>query len=185
MEHLYIAHLLLVFLLLFFPKKIQQALFSWQQVILIALLWLDLLNHFYGLMSNQIYFQALCSFYERTFLIEGMFWWFFLYHHIAAFVGLLLTIDYLRQSRLFIFFWVTLAAYPLLLNWLESQRQLDLEGQVFYELSELSTINRDITSLIIEFNGLLTLSYLGFLLLFLLFAYAWIQKKKATVLNNS
>lgn len=185
MEHLYIAHLLLVLLLLFFPKKMQDTLFNGQHIVFLVLLWWDLLSRLYGLLSNQIYFRELCAFYERIFLIEGLFWLFFLYQHIAAFVGLLLTVDALRKSRIFACFWVALAAYPLLLNWLKSTQQLDLEGQVFYELAELSTINRDITSLIITFNGLLTFAYLGGLLLFLLCSYFWIQKREATVIEAS
>ena len=180
MEHLYLAHLLLVIILFFFPKKIATSLLGWQHICLMALLWWDLLSRLYRLMSNQIYFWELCAFYERTFLVEGMFWLLFLYHHVAAFVGLLLMVDYLRKSRIFILFWTLLAAYPLLLNWLRSERQLDLQGQVFYELPELSTINRDITDLIVTFNWLLTSTYLFGLFLFLGCNYFfWSQKKTA------
>lgn len=183
MEHLYLAHLLLVIILVFFPKK-NSLLLSWQHVVLMALLWWDLLSRLYGLMSNQVYFRELCSFYERTFLLEGMFWLLFIYHHVAAFVGLLLVIDFFRKSRVFALFWTFLAAYPLVLNWLQSKRQLDLEGQSFYELPVLSAINRDITSLIVEFNLLLTFSYLTGLLLCLLIAYYWINKKTLLPVRN-
>jgi hypothetical protein len=179
MEHLYLAHLLLVIILFFFPKKIANALLGGQHICLMALLWWDLLSRLYRLMSNQIYFWELCAFYERTFLVEGMFWMLFLYHHIAAFAGLLLMVDYLRKSRIFILFWTGLAAYPLLLNWLNSKRQLDLEGNVFYELPELSTINRDITDLIVVFNWPLTSAYLLGLFLFLGLNYLfWMQRKQ-------
>jgi len=178
MEHLYLTHLLLVIILLFFPKKTATSLLGWQHICLMGLLWWDLLSRLYGLMSNQIYFWELCAFYERTFRLDGMFWLLFLYHHIAAFVGLLLMVDYLRKSRVFILFWTFLAAYPLLLNWLNSKRQLDLEGNVFYELPELSTINRDITDLIVAFNWPLTCAYLLGLFLFLSINYFfWMQRK--------
>lgn len=179
MEHLYLAHLLLVIILFCFPKKIADPLLGMQHICLMALLWWDLLSRLYGLMSNQIYFWELCAFYERTFLIEGIFWVLFVYHHIAAFVGLLLMVDYLRKSRIFILFWTLLAAYPLLLNWLNSTRQLDLEGHIFYELPKLSTINRDITDLIVAFNWPLTSAYLFGLFLFLGISYFfWVQQKQ-------
>lgn len=178
MEHLYLAHLLLVIILIFLPENKRIFWLGGHQVILMVLLWLDLLNHLYGLMSNQIYFWELCAFYERTFGVEGMFWLLFLYHHVAAFVGLLLMVDYLRKSRLFTFFWTFLAAYPLLLNWLQSEPQLDLEGQTYYALPELSAINRDITSLVVEFNWGLTFFYLLGVFLILKALNYWLAKEK-------
>lgn len=178
MEPIYLAHLLLMAVLIVLPKHKRSFLLGGQQVVLLVLLWLDLLNHLYGLMSNPIYFWELCAFYERTFGVEGMFWLLFLYHHVAAFVGLLLLVDYLRKSLLFSFFWTFLAAYPLLLNWWQSERQLDLEGQYFYALPELSAINRDITSLMVEFNWGLTFFYSGGLVLFLLLINYGLQRRE-------
>ncbi len=184
MEHLYLAHLLLVLVVVFFPKQPRTTLLAWQHVVLLALLWWDLLSRLYGLLSNRVYFWELCAFYERIYAVEGMFWLLFLYHHIAAFVGLLLMITYLRTSRLFAVFWAFLAAYPLLLDWAKSTVQTDLNGERFYELPVLSTTRRDVTSLIVEFNGVLTGSYLLGLGLVLGWGYYFVTRKQQEKLNS-
>jgi hypothetical protein len=183
MAELYVGHFLLVLVLVFFPKQPRRLLLGWQHVLLLGVLWWDLLSRLYGLMRNQLYFWELCAFYERVYEVEGMFWLLFAYHHVAALVGLLLMVEYLRHDRFFAVFWTFLAAYPLLLNWLQSERQVDVEGQFFYELPELSTINRDITSLIVEFNGGLALGYFVGLCLLLAFFF-FLSKKRNAVLAS-
>lgn len=181
MENLFVAHLLLVLVLIFFPKKARTTLLGWQHIALLALLWWDLLSRLYGLMQNQVYFWELCAFYERTFKIEGMFWLLFIFHHVAAFVGLLVMINYFRQSRAFALFWTLLAAYPLLLQWIQSEVQTDLEGQQFYELSQLSAISRDITSLIVEIHPTLIFSYVAAALVLLLGLYYGVVEKRQKI----